>query len=120
MGRRPEMDTGPFAELIPNYPQHKEAALHARSPVRWPELLHKHMPLLLLHGRADWRVHPTQALAVALALYASRHPFRFVFCEGGDHGLSEYRGEVDALVKAWLDRYVRDRTPWPSLEPHGR
>jgi hypothetical protein len=24
------------------------------------------------------------------------------------------------LVKDWLDRYVRDRRPWPSLEPHGR
>jgi dipeptidyl aminopeptidase/acylaminoacyl peptidase len=120
VARRPEMDTRQFAEVIPNYTQHKEAALHARSPLRWPEQLHKHTPLLLLHGSADWRVHPTQALAMASALYESRHPFRFVFFEGGDHGLSEYREEVDALVKAWLDRYVRDRTHWASLEPHGR
>jgi len=118
--RRPEMDTGPFAEVIPDYRRHKEAALHARSPVRWPERLHKHTPLLLLHGSADGRVHPTQALAIASSLYASRHAFRLVFFEGGDHGVSEYRAEVDALVKAWLDRYVRDRQPWPSLEPHGR
>jgi dipeptidyl aminopeptidase/acylaminoacyl peptidase len=114
------MDIGQFAEVIPDYARHKDAALHARSPVRWPERLHKHTPLLLLHGSADWRVHPTQALAMASALYASQHPFRFVFFEGGDHGLSEYREEVEALVKAWLDRYVRDRMPWPSLEPHGR
>jgi dipeptidyl aminopeptidase/acylaminoacyl peptidase len=120
VARRPEMDTGQFAEVIPDYARSKEAALHARSPVRWPERLHKSTPLLLLHGSADWRVHPTQALAMVAALYASRHPFRFLFFEGGDHGLSEYREEVDALVKAWLDRYVRDRTPWPSLEPHGR
>jgi dipeptidyl aminopeptidase/acylaminoacyl peptidase len=83
VARRPEMDTGPFAEVIPDYTQHKEAALHARSPVRWPEQLHKHTPILLLHGSADWRVHPTQALAMASALYASRHPFRLVFFEGG-------------------------------------
>jgi len=31
--RRPEMDAGQFAEVIPNYTQHKEAALHACSPV---------------------------------------------------------------------------------------
>ena len=81
--RRPEMDTGPFAELIPDYRRHKEAALSARFPVRWPEQLHKHTPILLLHGSADWRVHPTQALTMASALYASRHPFRLVFFEGG-------------------------------------
>ncbi len=40
--------------------------------------------------------------------------------EGGDHGLSEFRDEVDAAVGAWLDRYVRDGKSWPSLEPHGR
>jgi dipeptidyl aminopeptidase/acylaminoacyl peptidase len=120
VARRPEMDLGQFAEVIPDYARHKEAALHARSPVRWPERLHKSTPLLLLHGSADWRVHPTQALAMASALYASRHPFRFIFFEGEDHGLSEYQAEVDALVNAWLDRYVRDRQPWPSLEPHGR
>jgi dipeptidyl aminopeptidase/acylaminoacyl peptidase len=120
VARRPEMDIGQFAEVIPDYARHKETALHARSPVRWPERLHKHTPLLLLHGSADWRVHPTQALAMASALYASRHPFRFVFFEGEDHELHEYQEEVEALVKAWLDRYVRDRQPWPSLEPHGR
>jgi hypothetical protein len=51
--RRPEMETGQFAELIPDYTRHKEAALHARSPVRWPERLHKHTPILHLHGSAD-------------------------------------------------------------------
>jgi dipeptidyl aminopeptidase/acylaminoacyl peptidase len=75
--------------------------------------------MLLLHGSADWWVHPTQALAMGSALYASQHPL-FVFFEGGDHGLSEYREEANALVEAWLDRYVHHRTPWPSLEPHGR
>jgi dipeptidyl aminopeptidase/acylaminoacyl peptidase len=118
--RRPEMETGVFAQLIPEYASDREAALAARSAVRWPDKLHKRTPMLLLHGGADWRVHPGQALAMASKLYESRHPFRFVFFEGGDHALGEHRGEVDRLVKEWLDAYVRDRKQWPSLEPHGR
>lgn len=117
--RRPEMEKNVFAELIPNYDKLKEAALIARSAVRWPERLHKQTPILLLHGGADWRVDPTEALTMATRLYESKHPFRFVFFEGGDHGLSEHRKEVDRLIRDWLDRYVRDKKPWPSLEPHG-
>ena len=83
VARRPEMDTGQFAEVSPGYARHKDAALRARSPVRWPERRHKSTPLLRLHGSADGRVHPTQALAMASALYARPHPFRCVFFEGG-------------------------------------
>jgi dipeptidyl aminopeptidase/acylaminoacyl peptidase len=118
--RRPELDNYVFPGLIPNYADDKEAALAARSAVRWPEKLHKKTPILLLHGSADRRVHPTEALTMASKLYESKHPFRFVMFEGGDHELTEHREEVDRLVKDWLDRYVRDKTPWPSLEPHGR
>lgn len=118
--RRPEMEKGVFAELIPEYTKDKESALAARSAVRWPEKLHKGTPILLLHGSADWRVHPSEALAMASKLSESRHPFRFVLFEGGDHGLAKQRGEVERLVKEWLDGYVRDGKAWPSLEPHGR
>jgi dipeptidyl aminopeptidase/acylaminoacyl peptidase len=118
--RRRELDKYVFPGLIPNYAQDKEAALAARSAVRWPEKLHKKTPILLLHGSADWRVHPAEALTMASKLYESKHPFRFVLFEGGDHELTEHREEVDRLVKDWLDRYVRDKKPWPSLEPHGR
>jgi hypothetical protein len=46
--------------------------------------------------------------------------FRLVCFEGGDHLLTEHNDEVSRLAKDWLDRYVRDRKPWPSLKPHGR
>lgn len=118
--RRPEFEKEVFAQLIPNYSTEKEAALVARSAVRWPEKLHKKTPILLLHGSADWRVDPTEGLTMASKLYESKHPFRFVLFEGGDHGLSEYREEVDRVVRDWLNFYVRDKKPWPSLEPHGR
>ena len=118
--RRPEMAEHVYSELVPDWDTNRDAALEARSPIYWVEKLHKETPLLLLHGSADWRVDPTQALRMADALYQAKHPFRLVFFEGGDHGLSEYREDVDRLVMEWLDRYVRDGLPWPSLEPHGR
>lgn len=116
---RPGMDTV-FAELIPRYAQARDSVLQARSSFYWPERLCKTTPLMLLQGSADWRVSPRALLEFSLKLYEVRHPFRLAFFEGGDHGLSEYRSEVDRLAKDFLDRYVRDRTPWPSLEPHGR
>ncbi len=119
VARRPDMEQGVFAETIADYAENKAAALELRSAIRWPERLCKQTPILLLHGGGDWRVHPTQALRMAAALYEHKHPFRFVFYEGGDHALKEYETEVYELCKSWLDRYVRDRQPWPSLEPHG-
>lgn len=118
--RRPEMEDHVYSELVPNWSEQREAALEARSAVRWPEKLHKETPILILHGTADWRVHPSQSLRMAEALLEVQHPYRLMIFEGGDHGLTEFRSEVDDAVGAWLDRYVRDRESWPSLEPHGR
>ncbi len=120
IARRKEMETEVLAQLVPNYAKTKEAALRDRSAIFWPEKLCPQTPILLLQGTADWRVDPTDSLRMANALLEKKHPFRLVMLEGGDHGLSEYRTETDQLVRNWLDRYVRDRKPWPSLEPHGR
>ena len=119
VARRPEMEQGVFAELVPNWAADREAALAAHSAVRWPEKLCRTTPILLLHGSADVRVNAREALTMAEALYEARHPFGFVLFEGGDHPLSGFRPEVDRAVTEWLDRYVRDRAPLPNLEPHG-
>jgi dipeptidyl aminopeptidase/acylaminoacyl peptidase len=118
--RRPEMESAVLSELVPNYAEDKDSALAARSAMYWPEKLHKTTPILILHGSADWRVDPSQALRLVQKLYELKRPVRFVFFEGGDHNLSEHRAEVNRIVKDWLDHYVRDKKPWPSLEPHGR
>ena len=117
---RPEMETGVFAELVPDWADKREQALEERSAVRWPEKLHKQAPILILHGTGDSRVSPTQALKMAEALLDARHPYRLMMFEGGDHGLRVFRDEVDEAVGEWLDRYVRDGESWPSLQPHGR
>ena len=116
---RPEMERV-YSALIPNYAENKAAAMAARSAITFAPKLHKNTPILLLHGTADWRTPATtNALPMADALLRAKHPFRMVLLEGGAHGIGEHREEVDRLSKEWLDRYVRDRKPWPSLEPHG-
>lgn len=117
--RRPEMETEVIEQLVPGYPTNKDSVLRARSAVYWPERLNKATPILLLQGTADWRVDASETLHMAEGLYATRHPFRLVMFEGGDHGLTEFHDEVDALIKTWLDTYVRDRKQWPTLEHHG-
>ena len=116
---RPEMERV-FEATIPEYAKTQDAALAARSAVTFAGKLHKKTPILLLHGTADWRTPPANdALPMAAALLAAKHPFRLVLFEGGAHGLAEHREETDRITRDWLDRYLRDRKEWPSLEPHG-
>jgi dipeptidyl aminopeptidase/acylaminoacyl peptidase len=116
---RPDMETFVYAELIPDYWNVKEEALTARSPIEWPDRLCPTTPILLLHGTADWRVHPTESMRMAEALFELRRPYRFIMYEGADHGLSEFRAEAYGEIRHWLDRYVRDKEELPNLEPHG-
>ncbi len=118
--QRPDMEKYVYAELIPDYWENRESALKARSAVFWADKLAKTTPLLLLHGSADWRVPPEEALEMSNRLYEAKHPFRLVFFEGGDHGLREHRAEVDRLIKDWLGGYLRDHKPLPNMAPHGR
>jgi dipeptidyl aminopeptidase/acylaminoacyl peptidase len=117
---RPDMATNVIAQLVPGYATNKTQALRARSAIHWPEKLHKDTPILLLAGTGDWRVNPMDSLRMAEKLYQGRHPFRLVMFEGGDHGLTEHRTERNRIITVWFDNYVRDRKPWPSLEPHGQ
>jgi len=113
--KRPEMERLVYRELIPGYDTDKQAVLSERSAIRWVDALPKDVPILLLHGSGDKRVSPAGALALAQELYRHKHPFRLVFFEGGDHGLSSERSEVYRQVRRWLDTYVRDQASPPDL-----
>ena len=108
-----------YRAQIPSYHLHPEQSLAERSAVRWAEKIDKDTPILVLHGTADLRVLPEEALEMAGEFYRSKQPFRFVMFEGGAHGLPEYTAEVDRLLLNWFHDYLRDGKKWPSLTPHG-
>ena len=117
---RPQMETKVLSELIPNYAQNKEAELEKRSAIKWVDQFPKDVPILMLHGNSDWRVKPEQSLNLALEFEKHRIPYRLIMFEGGDHGISEHKEEVNKEVINWFDRYLKNNEQLPNMEYHGR
>ncbi len=117
---RPNMETNVYAELMPNYTENKMEELKKRSAIFWVDQFPKDVPILLLHGNADWRVKSTNSLRLALAFEEHRIPYRLKIFEGADHGISEFRAEVNQDVINWLDKYLKGDAPLPNMEFHGR
>jgi len=116
---RPNMETNVYAELIPNYWENKEEELKKRSAFYFADQIPKNVPLLILHGNSDWRVKSSNSLKLALELDKYRIPYRLKIYEGGDHGLREFREEVDYEVMNWFKRYLKEEEPLPNMELHG-
>src|SRR6266496_2852064 len=52
-----------------------EESKKQRSAICWPEKFPDNVPLLLMHGTADWRVSPLDSLDLAKDLYEHHKPF---------------------------------------------
>jgi len=117
---RPEMETSVLAELIPNYEDNKEEELYKRSAIKWADKFPKDVPILMLHGNADWRVKPEQSLNLALEFEKYRIPYRLIMFEGGDHGISEHKKEVNEQVIDWFEKYLKNKIEIPNMEYHGK
>lgn len=117
---RPEMETGVLSELIPNYAENKDVELEKRSAIKWADKFPKNVPILMLHGNSDWRVKPEQSLNLALEFEKNRIPYRLIMFEGGDHGISEHKEEVNEQVIRWFNRYLKNNEPLPNMEYHGQ
>lgn len=117
---RPEMESKVLSELIPNYAENKISELEKRSAIKWVERFPKDVPILILHGTSDWRVKPEQSLNLALEFQKHKIPYRLIMFEGGDHGISEHKEEVNEQVVNWFDRYLKNKEQLPNMEFHGR
>lgn len=87
-----------------------------RSAVKWGDKFPKGVPILMLHGNADWRVKPEQSLKLAIEFEKHRIQYRLIMYEGGDHGISEHQKEVDQEIMNWFDKYLKNDKPLPNME----
>lgn len=117
---RPIMETKVLSELIPNYADNKAVELEKRSAIKWADKFPKNVPILMLHGNSDWRVKAEQSLNLALKFEENRIPYRLIMFEGGDHGISEHKKEVNAQVLNWFNNYLKNNKTLPNMEYHGR
>lgn len=96
-----------------------EEDMKKRSVLYWPEKLPKDVPILIMHGSADWRVDPRKSIRLSERLIELDVPHRLVIFEGNDHYLSENSSEAEKMQIGWFDRFVKKNGALPILERHG-
>ncbi len=86
--------------------------VYDRSPVKYAHL--SKTPTLVLHGKEDPRVHPSQGLEVyrALKVHGSA-PVRLIWYPGQGHGNSKNTSRLDYAVRTmeWFDYYLKSDKP---------
>jgi dipeptidyl aminopeptidase/acylaminoacyl peptidase len=97
LARRPTLGTNVWRRLMPNY---GEAALRERSAIDWPERIR--VPLLLIHGSADWRVDPAETQRFAEALKRAGAMYELVVYPGDDHGVSLHKDDSNRRIVQWF------------------
>jgi dipeptidyl aminopeptidase/acylaminoacyl peptidase len=101
---RPEMRQE-FAETIPAFAQHEAESLQDRSAVRWADKID--VPVLLMHGTADWRVYAVEALRLAQELQRANKTYQLMMFANDSHGLPAHRSDVDRATIAWFKSFAR-------------
>lgn len=89
-----------------------------RSPITWVE--GARTPILIMHGKNDARVHPSQSLELYRYLkLAGSAPARLVYYPGEGHGNRRSASRYDYMLRLmrWFDHYLVDKggdpPPWP-------
>lgn len=92
----------------------------SRSPIRYVE--QAHTPLLIMHGKDDPRVHPTQSMELFRYLKVlGQTPVRLVLYPGEGHGNRKAAARYDYNLRMmqWFDHYLKGPggdKPAPELD----
>jgi dipeptidyl aminopeptidase/acylaminoacyl peptidase len=101
---RPEM-LRVYRALMPDFERRRTEHLRSRCALEFAGRFNA--PLLILHGGADTRVPPEQALALAQRLLQLRKPFELVVYADDDHTLSNNVADSRERLVAWFKRHMK-------------
>ncbi len=104
LSRLPEMELV-FRSLIPNYDQNKQQELRQRSVLFWAEELPATLPVLLMHGGQDKRVHPDNSKRLAARLTELQRPVKLIEFKEADHLLTDYKEQERQEMLNWFRQH---------------
>ena len=103
-----------------SYPWDKWQWYLERSPIYWVE--QSETPLLIMHGKADPRVHPAQSMEMYRYMKVRGKTVRLVYYPGEGHGNKRAAAKYDYSLRLmrWMDNYLKhDNKPMPVHDlPH--
>ncbi|MCP4321060.1 MAG: S9 family peptidase [Alteromonadales bacterium] len=103
-----------------SYPWEKWQWYLERSPIYWVE--QSKTPLLIMHGKADPRVHPAQSMEMYRYMKVHGKTVRLVYYPGEGHGNKRAAAKYDYSLRLmrWMDNYLKhDNKPMPAHDlPH--
>lgn len=97
LAERPQLGSL-WKELMPDQKEGMDKALERRSPMLWAGEVR--VPILILHGRQDWRAPVDQAQAFGNVLARAGIKHKLVIYERDEHQLALHR-------RQWLDEVVQ-------------
>ena len=101
---RPDMRQD-FVETIPNFAEHEVESLQDRSAVHWANEIN--VPVLLMHGTADWRVYAVEPLRLAQELQRLNKTYQLMMFADDSHGLPAHRSEAFSAAVEWFKSFAQ-------------
>ena len=95
-------------QLWPDFDARKDEIIKSRSAVYWPETLD--VPLLIMHGGADWSVSPSQSLVIAQKLQDLGKTYELVIYAEDGHILSRNQEDRDRRATGWFRRHMKPKS----------
>jgi dipeptidyl aminopeptidase/acylaminoacyl peptidase len=103
---RPSVSERVWSRLIPGFADTAEEVLRERSAVYFADKIN--VPVLILHGGADWRSNAgSQALGLANKLQSIGKIYELHVYAGDDHPLSINRLDRERKIVEWFKKYMK-------------